>query len=359
MSYFHTMKMKHNIDSNIDYFDRHLNRIRRNVSLVCIFLILFATVPVAISRAINGWDLTSIVQLGCSLILVLSFIFVLIKGYIKAVGVLIYFIDMMLMTVVTYDPQGNELIVLFFITPLMVAYLFFSSRSALIASIFSYVFLGYLYFLQYMEVGSPSFVLEMVLLVFAGFSSVAGLHVVIGLRHSIEHKLISIAQTDALTELPNKMYFNERLDQEISRASREHSPLCLGLIDLDHFKQVNDSYGHECGDRVLAHVANLINESVRATDTACRVGGEEFVIIMPNTKFEEAHHMLERLRVVIENAPFKWKSHRINLTASMGLSKLKVTDGNNSIFADADNAMYLAKQKGRNQVVFIDAEKES
>lgn len=349
--------MKHNIDSNIDYFDRHLDRIRRNVSLVCMFLILFATVPVAISRSINGWDMATVIQLSCSAVLICLFTYVFVKNYIKAIGVIIYVVDMILMIVVTYDPQGSELIILFFITPLLVAYLFFSSRSALIASIFSYSILGYLFFLQHLDASSPQFILEMVLLVFAGISSIAGLHVVIGLRYSIEQKLISVAQTDALTELPNKMYFNERLDQEISRANREETSLCLGLIDLDHFKRVNDTYGHECGDSVLSHVARLISESIRATDTACRVGGEEFVIIMPNTSFDEAHHMLERLRKIIEGSPIKWKSHTIHLTASIGLSDLNTHEKKHNLFSNADNAMYQAKQRGRNQVAFFDPSK--
>lgn len=348
--------MNHHIDSNIDYFDRYLNRIRRNVSLVCIFLILMATIPVAISRASHGWDATSVIQLTCSLILGGLFLLVLLKGYFKVVGLAIYIIDMILMSVVTLDPQGNQLIVLFFITPLLVAYLFFSSQTAFYASCFSYAFLGVLFYLQYFDVNSPSYSFELILLIFAGISSVLGLHVVIGLRHRIEDKLMSVAQTDALTGLPNRMYFNERLDQEISRSSREKTPLCLGLIDLDHFKEVNDSYGHECGDGVLAHIALLIDTEVRATDTPCRVGGEEFVIIMPNTSFQEAHATLERLRVVIENAPFSWKNNPIHLTASMGLSEMKINHQKNNIYADADRAMYLAKQRGRNQVASVSEE---
>lgn len=344
--------MNHHIDSNIDYFDRYLNRIRRNVSLICIFLIVLATVPVAISRATQGWDIASVIQLICSLILIILFLIVAKSGYLKFIGVTIYWVDMVLMSVVTLDPQGSPLIVLFFITPLLVAYLFFSKKSAFLASIFSYVFLSILFHIQYLQPGKEGYTLELVLLIFAGISSVLGLHVVVGLRHSIEDKLIGVAQTDALTHLPNRMYFNERLDQEISRAKREETPLCLGLIDLDHFKAINDTHGHECGDGVLAHIAKLISSSTRTMDTPCRVGGEEFVIIMPNTNSDEARHLLERLIKLIEESPFKWKTTSLSLTASVGLSELKIHYDHN-IYADADAAMYMAKQRGRNQVVSI------
>jgi diguanylate cyclase (GGDEF)-like protein len=348
--------VKHHVDTNIDYFDRHLDRIRRNVALACVFLIVLATIPVAIARASNGWDLTSLIQFVCTFVLLAVFIYVYAKGYLKGIGVIIYCVDMVLMSVVTLDTQGNQLIVLFFITPLLVAYLFFSSKSALAISIFSYAFLSYLYFLEYVEVSSPSYHFEIVLLVFAGISSIAGLHVVIGLRHSIEKKLISAAHTDALTGLPNRMYFDERLAQEFSRADREKTPLCLGLIDLDHFKVVNDTYGHECGDHVLVHLANLIDESIRAGDIVCRVGGEELVVLMPNTAIEEAGEILERLRMTIQNASIPWKSHSISLTASTGLSEYKAQRDKETIYTNADQALYSAKQRGRNQVVCADSE---
>lgn len=284
-------------------------------------MIILATIPVSIVRAKNGWDLTSYIQFRSTFILLAVFTYVYTKGYRKIIGVIIYCIDMALMSAVTLDPQGNQLIVLFFSTPLLVAYLFFPFSKALIVSIFSYTFLSCLYFIEYVDVGSSSYHFETVLLIFAGISSIAGMHVVIGLRHSIERQLIAAAHTDALTSLPNRMYFDVRLEQEFSRADREDTPLCLGLIDLDHFKVVNDTYGHECGDLVLIHLAKLIDDSIRATDIVCRVGGEEFVVLMPNTAIDEAQDILERLRLSIEGASIPWESHHIALTASTGLAK--------------------------------------
>jgi diguanylate cyclase (GGDEF)-like protein len=347
--------MKHNVDTNIDYFDRHLDRIRRNVALACVFLIILATIPVAIARATNGWDLTSYIQFISTFLLLAVFAYVYLNGYRKIIGVIIYSIDMVLMSVVTLDSLGNELIVLFFITPLLVAYLFFPFRKALIVSLFSYTYLSVLYFIEHVDIGSPSYHFDTVLLIFAGISSIAGLHVVVGLRHSIERQLISAAHTDALTGLPNRMYFDVRLEQEFSRADREQTPLCLALVDLDRFKVVNDTYGHECGDQVLSHLAKLIDESIRAADIVCRVGGEELVILLPNTAIEEAQEILERLRLSIANASIPWKSHRIALTASTGLAEYTASQDKEGLYAQADKALYLAKKQGRNKVVCANA----
>ncbi len=343
--------MKHNLDTNIDYFERYLNTIRRKFALVCIFLIVFATIPVALARAINGWDTASLIQFTCTAVLISLFINVYFKGYTALAGRVIFCIDMILMPVVILDPQGNQLIVLFFITPLLIAYLFFSSKTAFILSTLAYTVLSYLYFLQYMNIHSADFVFEMVLLIFSGISCVVGLHVVISLRHDIEKKLMDVAHTDALTSLPNRMYFNVRLAQEMSRTDRDNKPLCLGLIDLDQFKLINDNYGHICGDEVLVQVAKLINNTIREQDTACRVGGEEIAIIMPNVLADEAINILERLCAEIQETPILCAPHSINLTISVGLAEYQAKQDKLQLYAKADSAMYEAKKNGRNQVI--------
>jgi len=343
-------QMKHNLDTNIDYFERHINTIRRKYALVCIFLIVLATIPVALGRATSGWDNASTIQFTCTIILLLMFTRVYNKGYEKAAGMVIFFVDMILMSVVILDPLGSPLIVLFFITPLLVAYLFFQARVALLLSTLAYSILSFLYFLQYIDTNSSEFPFEMVLLVFSGISCVAGLHVVIGLRYDIEKRLMSVAHTDALTHLPNRMYFNDRLTQELSRTDREHMNLCLGLIDLDLFKRINDTYGHECGDKVLVQVANIINQSIREQDIACRVGGEEIAIIMPNVTAAEAINILERLRQEIQQTTIRWHKHTINLTISVGIAEYSPNQDKLQLYSEADSAMYKAKKNGRNQV---------
>ncbi len=163
---------------------------------------------------------------------------------------------------------------------------------------------------------------------------------------------MDVAHTDALTCLPNRMYFNERIAQEMNRTDRDNKSLCLGLIDLDQFKKINDSYGHECGDEVLVQVAKLINGSIREQDIACRVGGEEVAIIMPNVLWGEALKILERLRTKIETTSISWASHSINLTISIGLSEYHANQDKHQLYAKADSAMYEAKKNGRNQVIY-------
>ena len=343
--------MSHDLDTNIDYFDRHLDVVRRKFSLVCIFLIVLATIPVAIVRAVDGWDLTAYIQFSSTLILVYLFVVVYLKGYKKYVGATIYVVDMVLMSVVILDPLGDQLIALFFITPLLVAYLFFSSKTALLISIFSYCVLVSLYCMQYIDMESEKYIFEMVLLIFSGVSCVAGLHVVIGLRHDIEEKLIGIAHTDALTHLPNRMYFNERLLQEVSRADREGTPLCLSLLDLDHFKVINDTYGHVCGDKILYQIGELINDSIREQDIACRVGGEEIAIIMPNIKGDEAFAVLERLRKAVAENPIVSNQQEIHVTISIGFAEYQNNQELGQLYMQADAAMYKAKEKGRNLVI--------
>lgn len=347
--------MKHNLDTNIDYFERHINTIRRKYALVCIFLIVLATIPVAMGRATHGWDNASSIQFICTLILLLVFVRVYNKGYVKTAGLVIFFVDMVLMSVVILDPQGSPLIVLFFITPLLVAYLFFQAKLALILSTLAYCVLSFLYFLQYIDSSTPKFEFEMVLLIFSGISCVAGLHVVIGLRHDIEKRLMGVAHTDALTHLPNRMYFNDRLIQEVSRTDREETNLCLSLIDLDLFKLINDTYGHECGDEVLVQVASIINQSIREQDIACRVGGEEIAIIMPNVAKAEAINILERLRKEIQQTTITWHKHSIHLTISVGIAEYSSKLDKHQLYSEADAAMYKAKKKGRNRVACSDS----
>jgi diguanylate cyclase (GGDEF)-like protein len=343
--------MSNIIDTNISYFSRHLDKIRRRVSLACIFLIILATIPVALTRIQSGWDTTSAVQGICTAILITLFFRVYFKGYASIVGVIIYIVDVILMSIVTLDTQGNELIVLFFLTPLLVAYLFFSARNALIFSVLAYAFLSYLYFLQYLNPTEASFTYELTLLIFAGISSIAGLHVVIGLHQSIEEKLMAVAHTDALTALPNRMYFDLRIKQELDRAKRDKTSICLALIDLDFFKKVNDNYGHDGGDRTLIHFTKLIKQSIRSLDTVCRIGGEEFAVIMPNSLIEEAKHTMERVRIAAEETPFKRKQDVIAISTSIGVAGANLnTSSIEELYISADKALYLAKNNGRNQV---------
>ena len=155
------------------------------------------------------------------------------------------------------------------------------------------------------------------------------------------------AHTDGLTGLFNHRYFHERLDEEISRSSRFGTALSLIMMDLDLFKPYNDIYGHVAGDEVLKQIGQSIRHSVRGIDIACRYGGEEFTIILPETRLDDAYTVAERIRKTIELEMF---TKQIPLTASLGLASWPA-DGvtKEELIACADGAMYLAKAMGRNQ----------
>jgi len=173
--------------------------------------------------------------------------------------------------------------------------------------------------------------------------------------------LQTISITDALTELHNRYYFNERWRIEHKRATREKSELCIIMLDVDHFKFVNDRYGHPAGDLCLIEVANCIKKHVtREPDIVCRYGGEEFVVILPGTDETGALQVAQCIRKAVENLVVNWEGQIIKMSISLGLSSL---DHNNTQTLDrqhmvnqADQALYKAKSMGRNQVVSFNSQ---
>lgn len=167
--------------------------------------------------------------------------------------------------------------------------------------------------------------------------------------------LDNLANIDGLTEVYNHRYFQISLDQEISRSLRHQSTISLLLIDIDHFKKFNDTYGHQAGDFVLKNFCAVLLENLRKYDTLARYGGEEFIIILPETTEEEALLVAEKLRSAIDNATFADLNNEYHVTASFGLASacpIKVDAFNkNTLIQQADQALYEAKKAGRNRVV--------
>ncbi|MDX1453750.1 MAG: GGDEF domain-containing protein [Oleiphilaceae bacterium] len=171
---------------------------------------------------------------------------------------------------------------------------------------------------------------------------------VIGRR---EYLITQMALRDSLTGLFNKRYFKSRLEQEIARHQRYNHPLSLIQIDLDHFKDVNDTYGHEGGDATLKHVAQILMDNCRKNEIAARVGGEELCVLATECDAEAAMAMAERLRQHIERANVSWQQHVIPVNASFGVACAKHThDDWHSLYRAADTALYRAKAEGRNCV---------
>ena len=170
-----------------------------------------------------------------------------------------------------------------------------------------------------------------------------------------EIKLLS--RTDSLTGCYNRGYLNEVLPREITRALRYKRPFALAICDIDHFKKINDTYGHQCGDEVLKKLVSSISEVIRAdTDWLARYGGEEFLIVLPETQLRNASGMAERLRKNIAKNAIETQEHKIPITASFGVTGFNSAIPPKNITSDAlihlaDKYLYAAKNQGRNQVV--------
>ena len=165
-------------------------------------------------------------------------------------------------------------------------------------------------------------------------------------------KYLSI--TDELTGLSNRRCFDNTLEKEFLRALRYNNKLTLVMFDIDHFKTVNDTYGHPCGDYILKEVANAALQTFRKTDTVFRFGGEEFLVILTETDIKQSEIPLERFRKTIETLDLTYQNQQINITVSIGACQLDQSIGNKEEFLQkADNALYDAKNSGRNKVVFL------
>jgi len=159
------------------------------------------------------------------------------------------------------------------------------------------------------------------------------------------------AMFDVLTEIPNRLAYEKKSVEEIARWKRFSNPLSLAIWDIDFFKKVNDTYGHKAGDKVLKTIAQLLNERIRETDFLARFGGEEFVMLLPGTAEKETLRLVNDLRKKVASCGFRYKGDAVNITVSCGISTFRDEDTLASVFERADNALYKAKENGRNQCV--------
>jgi diguanylate cyclase (GGDEF)-like protein len=170
-------------------------------------------------------------------------------------------------------------------------------------------------------------------------------------RKHAEQQLAALAQTDPLTGITNRRHFFEQAEAEFARAGRYQRPLAIMMIDIDHFKQINDTYGHLVGDEVIKFVAAECQRHLRVTDIFGRYGGEEFICLLEHGSIEAAYRTAERIRQVIAEAQLDLHQHTIRLTLSIGIATLNEPETTlNELIKYADQALYLAKSSGRNQV---------
>lgn len=171
------------------------------------------------------------------------------------------------------------------------------------------------------------------------------------LRNAIEYqKALKLAHHDPLTGIANRMSMTASLEREVNRSQRYGLPLSMLMIDLDHFKSVNDSYGHSTGDMVLKEAVRCIKQELRLSDQPFRFGGEEFVVLLTDTNLEAAQIVAERIRNCIESSTVINNEFSVRFTTSIGVAELGNEDSEQSLFDHADNALYLAKSEGRNRV---------
>jgi diguanylate cyclase (GGDEF)-like protein len=165
------------------------------------------------------------------------------------------------------------------------------------------------------------------------------------------NRLYEISVLDGLTNIYNRRYLEQRLMEEVAYSRRYTKPLSVVLLDIDFFKRLNDTYGHQAGDHVLRKVAAILSEALREYDVVARYGGEEFAIVLPTTPKQKSATIAERLRLAICGEDFRFKDQDINCSISLGVACFP-DDGQDadSLVASADKALYKAKDCGRNQV---------
>ncbi|MFZ4966996.1 GGDEF domain-containing protein [Pseudomonas sp. Mn2068] len=158
------------------------------------------------------------------------------------------------------------------------------------------------------------------------------------------------ALIDPLTGLPNRAAWSERLDHEVAQWQQHGNTLLIAMLDLDHFKRINDNYGHLAGDKVLKIIASVLRKRLRPSDFIARFGGEEFVLLVPGAPVAAGLKLAENLRAAIEACPFHFKGERVTITVSIGVSAFKAGERSDHVLKRADEALYRAKDAGRNRV---------
>jgi diguanylate cyclase len=170
------------------------------------------------------------------------------------------------------------------------------------------------------------------------------------LQHQLE-ETSQMVRHDQLTGALNRKGLNEAFEREVGRARRKNAPVSVGLLDLDNFKQLNDTHGHQTGDEALVHLVGVVRETLRAVDTVARYGGEEFLILLPETDLEEAKVVLTRLQRELTRRIFLHENERVLITFSAGVAEVRADETQEQAIARADAAMYEAKRAGKNRVI--------
>lgn len=215
-------------------------------------------------------------------------------------------------------------------------------------------FLAYYHFLG--TVDDAGLVIDLLNMVLGGVLMMVFMHLYENRREVAERKLVALAQTDALTGLANRSSFQGSLNRTLAESERSHASFALVIMDIDHFKMVNDTLGHEAGDQVLRHISKTLTERLRATDSVGRLGGEEFGLILRNVASPAAFQLMDELRERIAATELTYGGAAITVTASFGIAYWP-NDGRQAheLFRTADRRLYCGKRGGRNVVAETDS----
>lgn len=256
----------------------------------------------------------------------------------------------LLLRLILMPVQGGLAFVTFY-PVILISFYLFGTGSGTLVSILS-GFAGTYFFMPPYGGGFPTDSNTYISLAFFALTSLL-IGVIITRLHSYSEALKRQVQIDFLTELSSRGHFMDQAELELNRAVRYDNPLSLLMVDVDFFKQINDSHGHKAGDTVLKKLAEVCRQALREVDIIGRVGGEEFAILLPQTDKEKAAEVAERLRIALPNAkvPLQVGGLPLHFTVSIGLTSLSSKEDNIDVLLNlADKALYEAKNSGRNRI---------
>ncbi len=211
---------------------------------------------------------------------------------------------------------------------------------------------GYVFYLQLEALDSARVVIDLLNPAFCGVLTLLFMHVYETRRAEAQDKLVLLAETDALTGLSNRSSFRHTLERVINESRRSQARFALVLMDIDHFKRVNDSLGHDAGDEILRHLGKCLRARLRSTDHVGRLGGEEFGLILRDVGVQDAYRLANELRERIANTPAHYEGKPVPITASLGIAYWPAdAERLNELYQIADQRLYLGKKSGRNRVV--------
>ncbi|MBW7471916.1 diguanylate cyclase [Marinobacter sp. M216] len=233
----------------------------------------------------------------------------------------------------------------------VLAYLLLGKREGMLLSVPFMLLGGVVYYLHLGRVGSPEMLIDLLNMMLCGVLMLAFIHVYEIWREEAEQRLVDMAETDALTGLANRSKFQGILNRTIAESARSGTEFALVIMDIDHFKVVNDTLGHDAGDQVLKSIGRRLTERLRTTDSVGRLGGEEFGLILRDVKPAVAFELMDELRQRIAERDLTYGEVHIRVTASFGIAQWPA-DGRDvqTLFCMADRGLYSGKRSGRNCV---------